>query len=176
MKKRFTDTDAFKWLRTLGEIALIVLFVLAIIWACQKMGISEGAERTMYAICRPGDRVNIRATPSTKGATEGWLEPGDEAQTDGQEKNGYLHCVGLSNESGDGWVHAGYLVEDAPVLVNQKAVVVSNGRLAARKCVDGEVNRWLKWMTEVRVSYRTDVWCVTNAGYVKTEFLEMVGE
>jgi len=26
------------------------------------------------------------------------------------------------------------------------------------------------------VSYRTDVWCVTNAGYVKTEFLEMVGE
>ena len=129
----------------------------------------------MFAICSPGDRVNIRKRPTSKSEAEGWLEPGDMVYLDGKKKNGYFHCVGMSNESGEGWVHKGYLVEDVPERMNCYATVVSKGKLAARKHVGGKRTRWLKPLASVKVYYWSEEWCVTNCGYVQTKYLELEG-
>lgn len=176
MTRRFFDTECWKWIRTGLEIAFIVLTVLAVIWVWHAFGFSEAyadEEKTAYVICAPGDRVNIRVTPSTKREPEGWLEAGDMVYLDGRKKNGFAHCVHMSNESGEGWVHAGYLVDDEPQCVNSTAVIVSKGRLAARKNVGGKRTRWLKPLATLTVYYWSDEWCVTNCGYVQSKFLDL---
>lgn len=166
---------------TVVEIILIALVILAGISLYRDAGFAEEWDEheqefeIMFAICSPGDRVNIRKRPSTKSEAEGWLEPGDMVYLDGGRKGGFVHCVGLSNESGEGWVHKGYLVQDEPERMNRTATVVSRGKLAARKHVKGKRTRWLKPMASVKVYYWSEEWCVTNCGYVQTRFLELEG-
>ena len=42
MKKRFRDTEVWKWIRTLMEIAGIALLVMAVLYACRMFGIANG--------------------------------------------------------------------------------------------------------------------------------------
>ena len=181
--KRFRDTEAWKWIKTGLEIAVIVLAIIAIVIACRSLGISEAFAdwededyEVAYAICAKDDHVNIRMFPNKKQDPIGFLDPGDEVWLDGRKKNGFVHCVGLGIEGGEGWVYAGYLVGDKPVAMNRSATIVSKGRLAARKCVDGKRTRWLKPLASVKVYFWSDEWCVTNCGYVRSEYLELDGE
>ena len=183
--KRFRDTELWKYLRTALEIALIALAVLAIIYAFRSLGISEafaedvypGNEyETAYVICMPGDNVNVRPFPSTAHERSGYLEPGEMVYMDGKKKNGFVHCVGTHTESGEGWVFKGYLVPDPPERMNQKAVITSNGRLAARKYINGKRKKWLKPQAIVTVYYWTDEWSLTDCGYVKSKYLDFIGE
>jgi len=180
--KRFKDTEAWKWIRTGLEILLVVLAVIAVIFAFRAMGISEAHGDsldyydTAYAICATGDRVNIRMFPNRKQDPIGWLELGDEVTLDGQKKNGFYHCVGLPIEGGEGWVHGGYLVSGRPVPVGRIAYVVSNGKVHARQNVGGKHIRWLKPLTAVKVYSWSDEWACTDQGYVQSRFLELEGE
>ena len=179
MKKNFFDTDVWKWIRTLIEILLII----AVIWGCVRLwhAVGFGEARAeeyevRYVICMPGDHVNVRPFPSTRHERSGYLEPGDEVLLDGKKKNGFAHCVDMNTESGEGWVYRGYLVEDKPVRVSGTAEIISRGRLAARKYVNGKRTRWLKAGATVKVYYVSDEWTLTNCGYVKTKYLELGGE
>ena len=169
------DTLGWKIFITAVQVIGIGIAVAAVLLLLGNAGIAEEEYETMYAICQPGDRVNIRPFPN-RNLTEGWLETGDEVLVDGRKRNGFIHCVGLNNESGEGWVHKGYLVWDKPERVSCIGTVISRGKLAARKNVGGKRVRWLKPGGTVKVYYVSDEWCVTNCGYVKTEFLELEDE
>lgn len=178
-KERFRDTMICKILMTLVEIILIVWSVYWIsVFLCSVSTAEEWDEHEeeymiAYAICTPGDVVNIRGNPNTKQSPTGYLEPGDRVYLDFKKRNGYWHAVNLSTEAGEGWIHAGYLVFDEPIVMEQGATIISNGRLAARKYVNGKRTRWLKPGAHLTVLVWSDEWCLTNCGYVRTEFLKM---
>ena len=181
MRKRFRDTEAWKYIRTALELLLLAAIIIGIIFAWSALGFAYGEEwdeheeeyEIAYAICTKGDVVHIRPFPSTKHDPSGWLEPGDIVYLDGKEKNGFAHCVGLNVEAGEGWVYKGYLVKDQPVYLNQTATVVSNGKLRARKYVNGKRTKWLKPMAKLTVYYWSEDWCSTNCGYVQSKYLEL---
>lgn len=179
-KKRFRDSDACKILITLLEIALIAALIYGCIWLYRSFGFAEAfADSTWtykgYVICTPDDYVNVRARPNKNAEAVGRLEPGDMILLDGDERDGFLHCVDLSFEQSDGWIHSGFVVYDQPKLVNEEYTVVAKKRLFARKYVNGKKTRTLKPMTIVTVYYWSEEWCVTNKGYVQSEWLEYGG-
>ena len=170
--KRIRNTLGMKLLITAFEIAFIVLVVLGIIFLLQQAGYAE--DEAKYVMCM--DRVNIRLGASTKTDAIGWLEPGDVVYPDGKIKNGFVHCEIPSIEAGEGWVKKGYLVDDKPKRVDRNATVISNGKLAARKNVKGKRTRWLKPGGELLVYYWSEDWCLTNCGYVQSQYLELDGD
>lgn len=156
----------------LKVIALILLVVLAFT-VDYLLKPAVNAEEVAYVFC--ADYVNVRQFPSKKGEEIGRFETGDVVHLDGKKRNGFLHCVDTGLES-DGWIHAGFIVYDEPEHVNQKATVVSKGRLAARKYIGGKRTRWLKPLSTVTVYYWSEDWAITNCGYVQSKHLELEGE
>lgn len=178
--KSFWDTNAWRLIKTAIEILLIVAFIYGAIvlytslgFASAKAGpydnITEG-----YILC--DDFVYIRRHPNNKDEPLGRFETGDMVYLDGRKRNGYLHCIDLSLEMCEGWVSKRYIVYDKPIKVNQRATIVSKGRLAARKNVNGKRTRWLKPLASVMVYWWSDEWCVTDCGYLMTKYLELEGE
>jgi len=166
-----------KILKLIAELIIIIAVIMiisAIILMIEGVSVAEAEAEEGYVLC--SDYVNIRSAPSKKGEPIGRFEIGERIWLDGKQKNGFLHCVNLSLENTEGWIHKGYVVWDEPIRVNQKATVTSKGRLAARKYVGGKRTRWLKPMASVKVYYWSDEWCVTNCGYVQTKYLELEGE
>lgn len=183
-KKRFLDTELWKYIRTAIELLLIAAFILAAIAFCNWIG-SACAEEwdeykaecdIAYVICAKDGHVNVRPLPGKKQEPSGLLEPGRMIYLDGKQRNGYCHVVGLFSEDGEGWIYKGYLVSDPPEFVDRDATVISKGRLAARKYVNGKRTRWLQPGSTVHVWYMSEEWCVTNRGYVQTKYLELDGE
>lgn len=176
MKRSFMDTELWKWIRTLLQIigfALVIWGIIAVIdFMISTVKAEEAEHGTAYAICMKGDVVNVRSGPKNRAEWIGWLEPGDEVTTDGRRKNGFVHCVNMNTESGDGWVFAGYLTPSRPELIDTDASVISNGRVAARKYVDGKRTKWLKNGQTVHIYYMSDDWCSTNCGYIQTKYLQ----
>lgn len=182
-KKRFLDTEVWKWIRTLLELAALAAVIIGIILLFRAAGISEGLAEERdgydnvtigYVIC--DDYVNVRPFPNKKGEPLGRYEPGTKVYLDGKKKNGYLHIIDTGLENCEGWINKGYIVYDEPIRVYGPAVIVSKGRLAARNCVNGRRTRWLKPLASLKVYYWSDEWCVTNCGYVQTKYLELEGE
>jgi len=180
MRKRFRDTEAWKWIRLLLEIVVMA----AMIWGAIRLYTSFGFASAYgdeyyeeaYVLCVPNDVVNVRRKPSRSSEVIGRFETGEKIWLDGKRKSGYLHCVNVSLEEDSGWIHSGYVVYDRPEYVGQNAVIVSKGRLAARKYVGGKRTRWLQPLASVKVWYWSNEWAVTNCGYVKTDYLELEGE
>ena len=152
---------------------IIVLLIVASIYYVATSYSEEYETYDGYVICQPDDYINVRTRASRKSSVLARLDAGDVVHLDGKEKNSFLHCVDLSAEMTEGWIHKGYIVYDEPIRMNCLATVVSKGRLAARKYVDGKRIRWLKPMSTLRVYYLSDYWAVTNKGFIKTEFLEL---
>ena len=148
-------------------IALAILAGIIIFFST-----ASAEEYDAWIICTPEDYVNVRSGPSSKSESIGRFETGDRVTLDGKKRNGFLHCVGLSLESNDGWIHSGYVISSKPVSVNRNARITSNGRLAARKNVNGKRTRWLKPDAIVTVYVWSDEWCVTNCGYIQSQYLE----
>lgn len=176
MKKSFMDTELWKWIRTLLQIIGFALVIWGIIEAIDFLASTVKAEEaeheTAYAICVKGDVINVRYGPTTRAEWIGWIEPGDEVTTDGNRKNGFVHCIDMNTEPGDGWVFYGYLTDSKPELIDRDATVVSSGRLAVRKHVDGKRTKWLRPGTIVHIYYMSDEWCSTNVGYIQTKYLQ----
>lgn len=163
-----------KYQKPVIEIVFATIIILLLIFFCRSAGIAEKSDYTeAYILCV--DYVNVRPFPNRKGEPVGRLESGDRVWLDGKKRNGFLHIVDTGMES-DGWVYKGFVVYDEPERIYQTAVIVSRGRLAARKYVNGRRTRWLKPKATLRVYYWSDDWCVTNCGYVQSRYLELVGE
>ena len=181
-RRPFRETDLCKFIILLIELAAIAAFIWFAIYVYNVFDFSSAFADEYgtdviraYAICTKDDYVNVRSKPGKTGTEIGRLDPGDMVLLDGQEKNGYMHCVNLSFEEETGWVFAGYIVYDEPVYVDAEYTVVSNGMLTARKYVDGRRTGRLKPMTIVTVYYWSEEWCVTNKGYLRSEYLEYGG-
>ena len=183
--ERFRDTSLWRWILTMMQIALIAAVLLLGSLLIRSFGIAESAEEweerkgyyeVYYVVCSANDCVNVRPYPHTRQEPVAMLEPGTMVKSDGRRENGYLHVYGLSSEDGEGWIYEGYLVDDKPVFVNTTAKVTGPGRLAARKCVDGKLVRWLSPGTVLKVWFMSNEWSVTNRGYVRTEFLRLEDE
>ena len=165
-------------IKTIAEIVVIAIVVYVIVFLYTSLGLgdaqAEDNYETMYVLC--SDFVYARSTPNKKQEPIGRLEPGDEVVVDGRKKNGYYHCVDLTFEQSEGWVFAGYLTEYKPEKIGRQATIVSKGRLAARKYVNGRRTRWLKSGAKLKVWYWTDSWSLTDCGYVQSKYLELDGE
>jgi hypothetical protein len=147
--------------------------LLAILTAIFALFGTSFAEDEYYIICEPDSYVNVRRTPKKAGEEIGQLYCGDRVLSDGKTRNGFIHCVDMSNEYGDGWVHSGYIVEDKPVIVDAYGITSPTGRVMARKWVNGKRQSWIKAGTRVRVLAVSDEWTLTVRGFVKSEFIEV---
>ena len=174
-RKRFRDTEAWKYIRTVLELIALIFGIWLLIQCLDWMGAQVKAE-TMWVICEPDDVLLIRSEPKKASPAISELVPGTEVETSGKVRNGYAKLTDLSSESGVGWVRSIYLVDEEPEYVNRIARVISKGRLAARRCIGGERIRWLKPGQTVTVWYMTSEWCVTDLGYVQTRYLELEDE
>lgn len=151
--------------------ALIIAAV--IIFACR----AEDTTITCWALCQPGDHVNLRVKPDKDSSECGWLECGDEFQTDGESRNGWIRVL----DAGDCecWIYSGYVVTEQPETVGENYVCVARDRVACRRWVDGPQIRirghlsWLRNGSTVSVFYIAGEWAVTSRGYIKAEWLEV---
>ena len=111
--------------------------------------VARGEENRLteaWVLCQPDSYVNIRERASSRSAYAGMLMSGDQIWVDGRTKDGYAHCENMSNELGEGWVHAGYIVFEEPDEVNKECRISSNGgnkrgkrgELSRRRCEHGK--------------------------------------
>ena len=131
---------------------------------------SESSDK--YIICNPESYVLVRKSPKNTAEATGRLDCGDTIQTDGKQKDGFLHILGVT-EYGEGWVYQGYIVDDEPMIEKCKGTVAANGRVAARKCIDSKQYNWVNMATDLTVFVRSDEWAVTSKGFIKTKYLEI---
>lgn len=156
--------------RAVLQIVLLFVILAAIgaMIAC-LVGTAFGDE--LYVICKPGTEVNARISPRKGAEVVGRYDCGDRIETDGIERNGFVHAVNVSLEVSEAWISKRYLVDDRPLIREMRVIVVSPVRVRARSGVDGQRLAWLKPEQEVTIFARSDEWCVTNKGFVRTEFL-----
>lgn len=172
--KRFFDSELWKWIRLLIEIAVIGLVILCLYTAVTSLANADTITEEVWVLCEPTGTVNIRSTPG--GRVFGGATCGDVMWTDNRQKNGFLHVLDLAAEEDTGWISSRYIVYDEPHEVNAEMRVESEGRVAARTWIGGKVKRWLYDGDIIFVYWSSDLWSVTDHGYVKSEFLVMVGE
>lgn len=135
---------------------------------------AEEKEAVCWVMMKPGDWVNLRMTPSKKSTEVGRLFSGDRFTTDGKVKDGFVHVLDAGDC--DCWVYAGYVVFEEPVEVMENYIVCSNGRVACRRWMDGELvarHPWAVNGSEITVFYTSDGWACTNRGYMRLEYLEV---
>lgn len=131
-----------------------------------------GAETTDgWILCQPDSFVNVREWPRKTSRKTGFLELGEQIRTDGETKNGFLHIVRCTTESGDGWVSCGYVVSDQPQVETCRAWIDSAGRVACRRATNGERRKWLHGGDELTLYACSAEWSVTSEGFVRTEYL-----
>lgn len=147
---------------------ILILFTLCALLMFSSAAIAD--DEVYYVICKPGSEVNVRARPEIHSPIAGTKYFGDMVIVD-REKNGFAHITNLFSEYSDGWIYKGLLTEDKPVEVYQEAQIMSDGITFARKYCGGKIVHKLKDGTGVMVYAVGKEWCVTNFGYIKTEFL-----
>lgn len=175
MKKRFRDTEAWKYIRTVLEM-IVLIFGLWLLIQCVDWFCCQVRAETMWVVCSPDDVLLVRNDPKKSAPAISELLPGSEVETSGTVRNGYAKLTDMNSETGVGWVRNVYLVDEEPKYIGKSATVVSRGRLAARRCIGGERVRWLKPGQIVTVWFRTSEWCVTDKGYVMTKYLQIDGD
>lgn len=126
-----------------------------------------------WVLCQPDSWVNSRRFPKKDGEINAYLFSGTKIFLDGKQKRGFVHAVGMNSEDGDGWVSKGFIVYSEPVEDGHRYPVRATGRVAARRAVGGTRRRWLHDGDEVTVYMISDEWCLTNEGFVKTEFIDL---
>lgn len=129
-------------------------------------------EYKVFIFCNPKTCVNIRKTPRKGSEETGRLDFGDWVITDGQKKNGYLHVYGVT-EAGEGWIFAGYIIEDQPVRIKAYGTVSASGRVMTYRWIKGKKNGWVNIGDDLTVVAISEEWAVTNKGYIRTKYLDI---
>ena len=127
-----------------------------------------------WILCQPDSFVYARTSPKKTSMELGRLECGDHVYTDGIIRHGFLHVYGLTFEMSEGWVHKGYVVYDEPYKpAVYETQIVSNGRVNARRTINGKRRCWLKDGESIKVYMVSDEWATTNKGFVKTKYIDL---
>lgn len=151
----------------IGDIVMKKIIILLLTFM-----VSTGFADECWILCQPDSYVNVRETSSRNGNIIGRYSCGDKLYTDGKTKHGFVHCINLSLESTEGWVHSGYIVYDEPYTPeSQDATITSKGRVACRRTINGDRRCWAKNGTEIKVYMMSYEWSVTNKGFIKTEYI-----
>ena len=170
---RYLRNDYRKHLKRLRKALASVMVIIILCLMAQGAGRAENEQ--MWVLCNPESYVVIRERPDKKSAVGGYLYMGDEVQTDGVLRNGYLHLPSVSTEAGEGWVYRGYVDYSEAVRVDQDARTTQK-QVRVRGCIDGEVKKRLKKGTVIRVYAENLKWCVTSVGYIRAECLETLAD
>ena len=157
----------------------VMILLMGLAWAAAEET-PDGATGCVWVMCKPGSYVNVRYKARKTGAVIGRVECGEKLWTDGKVNGQFLHLVGLTMESGDGWIRRGYVVEDEPAILageanggrGERYLVNALGRVALRRTVNGARRAWAKSGSNLRVLVMSDTWSLTNRGFIRTEFLE----
>ena len=156
------------------SIALRVILILVIILSIFAITRAEDITTSCWVLCQPGDHVNLRIDARKDSKNVGWLECGEEFQTDGTTRNGWIRV--LDAGECECWIYSGYVVTEKPEKIYENYVVVARDKLACRRWVNGpqiEGRKWIKNGREVTVFYMAEGWAVTNLGYMQSEWLEV---
>lgn len=160
------------WLITIG---LAIMIILLIIFTCSMRAHSETID--CWVLCKPGDHVNLRMEPKKGSESQvvGWLECGDDFQTDGTSRDGWIRV--LNRGECECWIYCGYVVTEKPVAVFENYVCVAKKWVACRRWVNGpQISGRLGWLhngSDVSVFYIAGDWAVTSRGYIRSEWLEV---
>lgn len=149
--------------------------IIAIIAAALLLCGSALADQRAWVLCMPGDYVNARAGASRKSLSVGRLEAGDEVIDTGESSRGFESCRGGSFELEEFWVYEGYIVRSQPAYVNATATVCGNSRVAARKYIDGPRRCWIYPGDRLLVYWRSEIWSITEKGFVQSRYLNYSG-
>ena len=135
---------------------------------------SAAAAETMWVFCN--GYVNVRQSPSKNSTIVGRLDSGEEFETDGTVRNGFIQALGIG-ENGDAWIFAGFTSDEQPEKTDKQYVCVAKKRVACRRWIKGPRIKgktgWLYNGSNVKVYWRTSEWAVTSRGYIMTEWLEV---
>ena len=157
-------------------IRLIVTLIFLVFAIVILSSMFEYARADKYfVLCKPDGEVNIREKPKLKSRIVACVFFGDCLTTDGQEKNGFVHVTGLAAETDSGWIYKGLLANDKPIKSEGHAQVFKAENVACRKyaSTDSKILKRLNEGTNVRVYAISEEWCVTEYGYIMTEFLTL---
>lgn len=157
----------------------IAFIALVIILFCTTYGIASSALQAeadhqrypVWVLCLDG-YVNARYVPQKHGDVIGFLDAGDKLETDGTIKNGFVKVYG-GFESEYAWVHCQYLTGEEPEWLDVDGMIVSDGRVAARKAIDGQRKAWVVNGSPVHVYWMTDTWATTNKGFIQSQYIYM---
>ena len=170
------NTNNMKRARNLLALALAAILVCGAVF---QIALAKGRAEadahlaTVWVMCKPGSRVEVRAEPSKKSASRGFLECGDSFQTDGESVDGWITCCGVGE---GGWVYCGYVVTEKPVKVGKKYMCNAAKQAACRKWMGGpqiDERPWIKNGQTCEVFVMADGWAVTSRGYIRSEWLEV---
>ena len=153
------------WLKLCASVFILAAVALILLLAFEYALADE-----LYIMCDADSFVNARNTPGKAGEIVGRYECGDVVQTDGRAKNGFIHVIDCPFEQDEAWVKEWYLSEYQPHRVSM-TTVVKRDRTIARNGIGGNAVRRLKEGTVVRILVYTPEWCLTDRGYIRTEFL-----
>lgn len=125
-----------------------------------------------WVMCQPDSEVLLRERPDRKSSVVGALGSGAMVATDGEERNGWVHLTDIYNETGEGWIHGGYVVYSEARKDGHRYCVRSNGRVACRRYINGAKRCWIDNDEELTVYLVSTEWCVTDKGFVKTSYID----
>ena len=155
----------------------VIILALAAVMLMIRVALADEPV-TMWCISSDS-YVNVREAPSTKSKVGGRLDFGDAVEVTGSERDGsgtLWYRVNGITEQGYGWVCSNYLIDSEPAKTAKKATVCASGRVAVYKRVNGARKTWAKAGSTVEVSIESTEWCLTDRGWIRTEYLEEVNE
>lgn len=151
---------------------LCLFIVTMLICPCSAAETAYTDTVEYFVLCKPEGVVNVRERPKLKSDIVAVKFFSDRIISDGIERNGFVHVINLAAEVEDGWIYKGLLVDDEPVAVDMETQVFG-GRVACRKYAGGKLVSWLKDGSAVRVLAISHEWCLTERGYIMTQFLTL---
>ena len=132
-----------------------------------------GAE-TMWAICRGNGSINVRESPSLQAPVGGWLEFGWDVDAVASKVDRYgmtWYQIDGATERGTGWVCGDYLVASQPYRCDEYYVIDAGGRVAIRDRINGKRVGWAQPGQELHITIMSDDWMLSDAGWIRAEFL-----
>lgn len=159
-------------LAVLQVLLFLVLFAAAVLVATATAYADEDANA--WVLCQPDSYVHIRSRANKHAQSIGYALCGDDFETDGTVRNGFVHLVNAPTESGEGWIAKGYVVFDQPEQVDHAASIEAAGRVACRSVMGGSRRRWVRPGDTVTVYWMSPEWSVTSAGFIMTRYIGAV--
>ena len=139
-----------------------------IILVCLLLAFSTAWADTVFVLCQPDSFVYVRAFPKKGSEMAGYAELGDALETDGITRNGFLLVYGFE---GDAWINKGFVTDSPVTIVTLKTQIMSKGRVACRRSINGTRRKWLKNGSEVVIFAFADDWAITDKGFIQTQYL-----